>query len=161
MAKETINTTNKFILPSSEDAWSDEARKQIVENLQKITPEQARAVGEELEKKQKEGKQKDAEENTGENPPSGTVGEQNSRVLKGRTLPEAWGTMLGSNNLLHWRIMQPLSHYPFLFPPTLQRTGAAFSHSHWASPTIPVKWPKVQSAAKQQHMTNTKFTSIR
>jgi len=40
------------------------------------------------------------------------------------------GTMLGSNDLLHWRIMQSLSHHPFLFPPTLQRTGAAFSHSH-------------------------------
>ena len=54
MSKETINTTNKFILPSSGDAWSDESRKQIVENLQKITPEQARAVGEELEQKMKE-----------------------------------------------------------------------------------------------------------
>jgi len=52
MPKEMINTTNKFILPPSGDAWSEEARRQLIEDLQKITPEQARAVGEELEKKQ-------------------------------------------------------------------------------------------------------------
>jgi hypothetical protein len=49
MSKEKIDRTNKFILPPNKDAWSDESRKQIVENLQKITPEQARAVWEELE----------------------------------------------------------------------------------------------------------------
>ena len=46
--------------------------------------------------------------------------------------PEAThrGTMLGSNDLLHWRFMLPLSHYPFRFPPALERTGTAFSHYH-------------------------------
>ena len=73
--------------------------------------------------------------------------------------PEAThrGTRLSSNYLLQRRFMLPLSHYPFLFPPTLERRGTAFSHSHWVSPGIPTKWPKVQSVAKQQHMTNTKL----
>lgn len=46
--------------------------------------------------------------------------------------PEAThrGTMPGSNDLLHWRFMLPLSHYPLLFPPALERRGTAFSHSH-------------------------------
>jgi len=58
MTKETINTTNQFILPASGDAWSEEARRQIVENLQKITPEEVQALGQELaaakEKQEKE-----------------------------------------------------------------------------------------------------------
>jgi len=61
MPKETINTTNKFILPANGDAWSEEARRQLIEDLQKITPEQARAVGEELEKKQKEQQERERE----------------------------------------------------------------------------------------------------
>jgi len=49
MTKETINTNNQFILPQNEDVCSEEARRQLIEDLQKITPEQARAVWEELE----------------------------------------------------------------------------------------------------------------
>jgi len=61
MTKETINTNNQFILPPNEDVCSEEARRQLIEDLQKITPEQARAVGEELEKNQKELQEKKLE----------------------------------------------------------------------------------------------------
>jgi len=50
MAKETIDTTNKFILPANGDVWSEEARRQLIEDLQKITPEDINALSEAIAK---------------------------------------------------------------------------------------------------------------
>lgn len=50
MTKEKVNTTNKIIIPKwGKDSLSDEVRKKLIEDLQKISSEELEAMGNKLE----------------------------------------------------------------------------------------------------------------
>ena len=50
MVKEKVNTTSKIIIPKKvKDTLSDDARKKLVEDLQRISPEEIEAIGNKIE----------------------------------------------------------------------------------------------------------------
>ena len=53
-----IDTTNKIIISKGKISLSEEARKKLVEDLQKISPEEIEAMGNELEERKKAEKEK-------------------------------------------------------------------------------------------------------